>query len=136
MSLLNSSQHSLNQSLASDALDICDHESLRQCSQLKLRFNVLALDKKSSFPLRISSINVTKFTGNRGFDHIYWRNPQWKTSFFVQYLLVIHSIISIITPSKSLHLEQGWQTNKYCCVVAQSILDNIKRYIDMDCVIQ
>ena len=34
-----------------------------------------------SFPLRISSVNVTKSTRNRGFGHIYWRNPYWKTSF-------------------------------------------------------
>ena len=32
---------------------------------------------------RISSANVTKSAGNCGFGHIYWRNPQWKTSFFV-----------------------------------------------------
>ena len=27
--------------------------------------------------------NVTQFAENRGFGHIYWRNPYWKT-FFVQ----------------------------------------------------
>ena len=31
--------------------------------------------KKWSFPLGISSLNVTKSTGNCGFGHIYWRNP-------------------------------------------------------------
>ena len=41
------------------------------------------LHKKWSFPLRISPINVTKSTVSCGFGHIYWRNPQWKTSFFV-----------------------------------------------------
>ena len=40
--------------------------------------------KKWSFPLRISLVNVTKSVGNCWFGHIYWRNPQWKTSFFVQ----------------------------------------------------
>ena len=30
----------------------------------------------------ISSVNVTKFAGNCGFGHIYWRNSEWKTSFF------------------------------------------------------
>ena len=40
--------------------------------------------KKWSFPLRISSINVTKFAVSCGFGHIYWRNPLWKTSLFVQ----------------------------------------------------
>ena len=33
---------------------------------------------KKGFPLSISSVNATKF------GHIYWRNLQWKTSFFVQ----------------------------------------------------
>ena len=37
--------------------------------------------KKWSFSLRISLVNVTKSTGNRGFGHIYWRNPEWKTLF-------------------------------------------------------
>ena len=40
--------------------------------------------KKWSFPLRISSVNVTKSPGSCGFGHIYWRNPYWKTSFFIQ----------------------------------------------------
>ena len=43
------------------------------------------LHKKWSFPLRISSVNVTISAGNCGFCHIYWRNPWWKTSFFVQW---------------------------------------------------
>ena len=45
---------------------------------------VLTLPKKWSFPLRISSVNVTKSAVSCGFGHIYWKNPQWKTSFFVQ----------------------------------------------------
>ena len=44
-----------------------------------------ALYKKWSFQWRISSVNVTKSTVSCGFRHIYWRNPQWKTSFFVQW---------------------------------------------------
>ena len=39
------------------------------------------LHKKGSFPLRVSSVNVTKSAVSCGFDHIYWRNPWWKTSF-------------------------------------------------------
>ena len=35
-------------------------------------FSGLWLHKKWSFPLKISSVNVTK---SRGFGHIYWRNP-------------------------------------------------------------
>ena len=43
-------------------------KTLNQCSY-DFHFN---LHKKWSFPL------------NCGFGHIYWRNPSWKTSFFVQ----------------------------------------------------
>ena len=32
------------------------------------------LHKKWSFPLRISSVNVTKSAGSCGFSHIYWGN--------------------------------------------------------------
>ena len=39
-----------------------------------------SLHKKRSFPLRISSVNVTKSAGN-------WRNNWWKTSFFLQSIL-------------------------------------------------
>ena len=42
------------------------------------------LHKKSSFPSRFSLENVTKSTVSLSFDYIYWRNPWWKTSFFVQ----------------------------------------------------
>ena len=38
--------------------------------------------KKWSFPLRISSVYVNKSAWNCRFGHIYWRNSQWKTSFF------------------------------------------------------
>ena len=44
---------------------------------------------KRSFPLTISSVNVTKSAGNCGFGHIYWRNRYRKTSFFVQWLFLI-----------------------------------------------
>ena len=37
-----------------------------------------------SFPLRIPTVNVTESAGNRGFAHIYWRNPGRKSLFFVQ----------------------------------------------------
>ena len=39
---------------------------------------------KLKFTLQISSVNVTKSAGNRGFCCIYWRNPWWKASFSVQ----------------------------------------------------
>ena len=47
----------------------------------------IALHKKWSFPLGISTVNVTKSAGDCGFGYIYWRSTQWKTSFFVQYWL-------------------------------------------------
>ena len=40
--------------------------------------------QKLSFPLRISSVNVSNSEFSCGFDHIYCRNPTWKTSFFAQ----------------------------------------------------
>ena len=46
--------------------------------------------KKWSFPLRISSINVTKSAGNCRSGHIYWRNLYWKTSFFVKHPFLIY----------------------------------------------
>ena len=41
-----------------------------------------SLNRNWSFPLRISSVNMTKSAVNCGFGHVYWRNPWWKTSFF------------------------------------------------------
>ena len=41
--------------------------------------------KNKSFPLTISSVNVAKSVVSCGFDHIYWRHLQWKTSNFVQW---------------------------------------------------
>ena len=46
----------------------------------------ITLRRKWSFPLRISSVNVTKSAGNCGFGQVYWRNPYWKSSDFVQWL--------------------------------------------------
>ena len=37
---------------------------------------------RRTFPIRGSSVNVTKSARNYGFGHIYWKNPDWKTSFF------------------------------------------------------
>ena len=54
---------------------------------LEWDFRSKSLHKKWSFPLRISPVNVSKSAGNWRFGHIYWRNPQWKTSFFVQWIL-------------------------------------------------
>ena len=52
---------------------------------LTIDFIKQRLHKKWSFPLTISSINVTKSAVSCGYRHIHWRNPQWKTSCFVQW---------------------------------------------------
>ena len=63
-----------------------------------------SLHKKWSFPLRISSVNVTKSEVSSGFGHIYWRNSYSKTSLFVQCIKSEestnkhHDIINIIKP--------------------------------------
>ena len=38
--------------------------------------------RKGSLPLRISSVNVTKYSVSCGFSHIYCKKPKWKTSVF------------------------------------------------------
>ena len=48
---------------------------------------VYPLPKQWSFSLQISSVNMTTSAGNCGFGHIYWRNPWWKTLFFIQWPL-------------------------------------------------
>ena len=47
----------------------------------------ITLHKKWSFPFRISPVNVTKSAVSYGFGHIYRRNPEWKTTSFVQCIL-------------------------------------------------
>ena len=63
-----------------------------------------SLHKKWRFLLQISSVNVTKSAVPCGFSHIYWRNPLWKTSFFVQwfffllffYMIMINIILLLV----------------------------------------
>ena len=61
--------------------------------------------QKMKFPFRISSVNVTKSAVSCGFGHIYWRNPSWKTSFFVQLRLLEIWPYSISNQIK-MHAEQ------------------------------
>ena len=49
--------------------------------------------KLFSFPLRVSSVNLTRSTGNCGFGQIYRRNLQWKTSFYVQHAELLKAVI-------------------------------------------
>ena len=57
------------------------------------------LHRKSSFPLGISSVNVTRSAGNCEFGHFYGRNPKCKISFFVQCMR--HQIIPTLQEDKS-----------------------------------
>ena len=43
--------------------------------KIRRKNTVKYTEQKWSFPLRISSVIMTKYTGNCGFGHIYWRNP-------------------------------------------------------------
>ena len=54
------------------------------CTQRQMTLQKNTAQKIWSFPLRISSVNLTKSSVSYGFGHIYRRNPKWKTSFFVQ----------------------------------------------------
>ena len=51
-------------------------DSVKNCAMYQRYTHdpTFTLHKKWSFPLRISSVNVTKFAGNYRFGHIYWRN--------------------------------------------------------------
>ena len=48
-----------------------------------VKFRSMHVAQKMKFSIEGFSVNVTKSAGNCGFDQIYWRNPSWKTSFFV-----------------------------------------------------
>ena len=51
----------------------------------------ITLHRKWSFLFRISSLNLSKSAVSCGFGHICWRNPYWKSSFFVLRLSAISS---------------------------------------------
>ena len=52
-----------------------EHYIIALIKDLSSDVSIIQLHKKWSFPLRISSVNVTKSAGNFGFGHIYWKNP-------------------------------------------------------------
>ena len=64
---------------------------------------LVSLHKKWSYPLRISSVNLTKSAANSGFGHIYWRNLNGKLRFLCRVLfsfsfyfyLYIHTHLSM-----------------------------------------
>ena len=58
-----------------------------------------SLHRILNFSLRISSVNVTNSAGISKFGYIYWRNLEWTTSFFVQWILQNYAKIFWIPPS-------------------------------------
>ena len=55
---------------------------------------------------RVSSVNVTKSTGNWGFGHIYWRNPKWKLHFL--YSVWVNVFYLKIFETYQLSLQKIW----------------------------
>ena len=74
-------------------------------------------EKKGSFPLRISSVNVSKSVGHCGFGHIYWRNPSWETSFFVQRVVPTVGTINCLQ-----YQYQKYQDNVHLRVTITSVI--------------
>ena len=58
----------------------CDEEFIKEGIQPQSR----CCTKKLRFPLRVSSVNLSKFAISYGFGHIYLRKPKWKTLYFVK----------------------------------------------------
>ena len=48
----------------------------------------LKIANMSKYQTQTYSVNVTKSAGNCGFGQIYWKDPWWKTSFFVKWVLL------------------------------------------------
>ena len=88
------------------------------------RFRQVSLHKKWSFQLRISSVNMTKPAVSSGFGHIYWRNPLWKTSFFVQCFYPIHNVyFNDVQISRSIHLSSSLWGNSLRCDLFRKRID-------------
>ena len=59
------------------------------------RATYFSVHKKWSFPLRISSVNVTESTGICGFGHIYWRILKKKLHFLCSVCLLKSIVINL-----------------------------------------
>ena len=66
--------------------------------------SIIIIAQKLCFPIRISLVNMTKSAVSCGFGHIYWRNSQWKTSFFVLPIWNLSSLSCITYKMKHLLL--------------------------------
>ena len=74
-------------------ISVCTMQQISDTAQ-KMKFSIknlfsrcnrhLQLHKKWRSPLKIFSVNVTKSAVSRRFGHIWWINPWWQTSSFVQ----------------------------------------------------
>ena len=73
----------------------------------------------NKFPLRISSVKVTKSAGICRFRHIYWRNPYWKTSFFVQW-----SFLNFDTVDNQFQLNFIWK------MLENSVVSNYEEFYE------
>ena len=77
---------------------------------------LLTLHEKWSFPLRIFSVNMTKSAGNCGFGHIYWRNPQWKTSLYCAVLILNYFHVALFQYC-TIWCSTFFVLHFYCCTI-------------------
>ena len=56
-------------------LNLAQNYYRKELLSVKQYKNLPTLHKKWSFPLRICSVNMAKFTFFYGYGHVYWRNP-------------------------------------------------------------
>ena len=90
----------------------------------------LSLLKNWSFPLGISSVNVSKSSVNFGFGHIYWTNLKRKTSIFAQCIIQTQNFklnpkIKLIIRSKQ-KFQPPKQTNKSAWKLFPSFAINLQ----------
>ena len=92
----------------------------------------LSVHKKWSFPLRISSVNVTKSAGICGFGNIYWSNPYWKTSFLVHTRrLFTTGLISLYSFLEKIELEKNrffLRSSNFVKILCHMIHNNERKY--------
>ena len=99
----------------------------------------IALHKKWSFLLRISSVNATKSAVSCGFGHIYWRNPYRKyKSIYDESIIYLSQISSLRSNSKTffvryiwlLHLWLVFKTPKKSAIFDHMLLDRHEASFD------
>ena len=86
------------------------HQGLSRKCPNEIKYILL---KKWSFPLRISSVNVTKSARSCGFGHIYWKMDNLMENFVfcaVIFLLGMSQSLTHISPM--LHFYNPWKCQK------------------------